>query len=335
MAPRRQARAAAGSAAGVAGLLAMALVAAALVIVATVAAGCDGLIGSAPDPVPEADGGAAPKADDDTTPYDPAPSTPPTPDDGSNSAPPPEPDSVTVNVGINRGIVADYPGDACGSVASLLVIDAVAPGGTSLGHQELDCRRGGYNGFTWYDRAPGTYVATVQLFEVDSYGTRAAVTPPRVVRGDLVAGQGAVLWADFTYRDIDTAFTGNLKWQVGWVSAAQPDVEQSCGDALPAVAQQRITVRDDAGAVVDGWARGPDGFVRTDGSAPGACSSFATSDALVVTGLRWGVYTVTVEGLDTAGQVAYCERRPLFAPIGDGVIFHLVATAGACPAEEM
>jgi hypothetical protein len=307
---------------------------AALLVAVIGAAGCDGVIGSASDQDPQADGGAGPKADDDTTHYDPPPSDQsPTTDGGSGTEAPPEPDSVAVNVGINRGIVAGYPGDACGSVASLLVIDAAAPGGTSLGHQELDCRRGGYNGFTWYGQAPGTYVATVQLFDVDAYGTRTVVTQPRIVRGDLVAGQGAVLWADFTYRDVAAPFTGNLKWQVGWASAAQPDVEQSCGDALPAVSQQRITVRDDAGAVVDGWARGPDGFVRTDGSSPGACSSFATSDALVVAGLRWGVYTVTVEGIDAAGQVAYCERRPLFAPIGDGVIFHMVATAGACPAE--
>jgi hypothetical protein len=304
-----------------------------LLLLASVAViGCDGLIGSAPEPE-QADGGAAPKADDDTTPYDPSPSQPPASDDGSSTEPPPAvPGSVTVNVGINRGVVPGYPGDACGSVARLLVIDALAPGGASLGRQELDCRAG-YNGFTWYDRSPGTYVATVQLFEVDASGARTAVTPARIARGDLVAGQGSVLWADYTYVDFGEAFTGNLKWQVVWVSASQPDVEQSCGDALPAVAQQRITLRDDAGVVVNGWARGPDGFVRTDGSAPGACSSFATSDAQVVTGLRWGVYTVTVEGLDAAGQVAYCERRALFAPSGDGMIFHVVATAGACPAE--
>ena len=326
MAPGRQAAAAASGAA----VRNLALIA--LALAALVAIGCDGIIGSSSDPTVEADGGAPSKADDDTTPYDPTPSSPSSVDGGVAEAPPPTPDSVTVNVGINRGIVPDYPGDACGSVARLLVIDAVAPGGASLGHQELDCRSG-YNGFTWYDREPGTYVATVQLFAVDDYGTRAAVTPPRIVRGDLVAGQGAVLWADYTYRDFDTSFTGNLKWQVGWLSAAQPDVEQSCGAALPAVAQERITVRDDTGAVVDGWARGPDGFVRTDGSAPGACNSFATSDALVVTGLRWGVYTVMVEGLDASGQVAYCEKRPLFAPSGDGMIFHVVATAGACSAE--
>jgi hypothetical protein len=303
----------------------------ALVALTLMAAACDGLIDSSPESTVQADGGG-PKADDDTQPYDPAPSTPSAADGGTASpAPPPVPDSVTVNVGINRGVVPDYPGDACGSVARLLVIDAVAPGGASLEHQELDCRSG-YNGFTWYDRGPGTYVATVQLFAVDEYGTRTAVTEPRTTRGDLVAGQGVVLWADFSYRDFGTSYTGNLKWQVGWVSAAQPDIEQSCGGALPAVAQQRITLRDDQGVVVDGWARGPDGFVRTDGSAPGACSSFSTSDAQVVSGLRWGVYTVTVEGLDASGQVAYCERRPLFAPSGDGMIFHLAATSGACPA---
>jgi hypothetical protein len=309
------------------------LVLAALLVAAIAAAGCEGLIGSAPDPAQD-DGGAAPKADDNTTPYDPPPSNTPTTDEPSGTYPPPaEPGSVTVNVGINRGIVPEYPGDACGSVAGILVIDAVAPGGGSLGKQELDCRRGGYNGFIWYDQSPGTYTATVQLFDVDEYGTRTAATPARVARGELREGQAVVIWADFTYLDFEVALTGNLKWQVGWVSDAQPDVEQSCGDALPAVAQQRITVRDDAGVLVDGWARGPDGFVPTDGSAPGACSSFATSDALVVTGLRWGVYTVTVEGLDAVGQVAYCERRPLFAPSGDGVIFHMVATAGACPAQ--
>jgi hypothetical protein len=97
------------------------------------------------------------------------------------------------------------------------------------------------------------------------------------------------------------------------------------------VAEQRVTVRDDAGAVVAGWARGPSGFVRTDGSDPGPCMDFGASDALVVTGLRWGVYTVTVEGLDSEGQVAYCERRPLFTPSGDsGMIFHVVAGAGPC-----
>jgi hypothetical protein len=294
--------------------------------------GCDGLIDST-SAEPQADGGPAPKADDDTTPYDPGPSDSPDNDGGPAPETPPAPGSVTVNVGINRGIVAGYPGDICGAVANLLVIDAVAPGGAGLGRQELDCRRGGYNGFTWYQQGPGTYVGTVQLFEVDSYGARTEVTQPRVVRGDLVAGQGLRLWADFTYQDINATYTGNLKWQVGWASSTQPDVEQSCDAVMPAVAQQRITVRNDSGAVVDGWARGPDGFVRTDGSSPGACSSFATSDALVVAGLPWGVYTVTVEGLDAAGQVAYCERRPLFAPIGDGLIFHLVATPGPCPAE--
>jgi hypothetical protein len=129
--------------------------------------GCDGLIGS-PEPEVQVDGGSGPKADDDTTPYDPSPSQPGTSDDGSSSEPPPAvPGSVTVNVGINRAVVPGYPGDACGSVARLLVIDAVAPGGAVLGHQELDCRAG-YNGFTWYDQAPGTYVGTGQLLNVDS-----------------------------------------------------------------------------------------------------------------------------------------------------------------------
>jgi hypothetical protein len=308
-----------------------AVFAASLLLGAFSAAGCNGLIGSTIDPVPEADGGVAP--DPDETPYNPQPSGQPAVSDEGSAQPPPAPNSVTINAGINRAIVSGYPGDTCGSVANLLVIDATAPGGKSLGHEELDCRAGGYNGFTWYSQTPGSYSGTVQLFEVDGSGARTAVTPPRSVRGTLTAGQGVVLWADFTYRDFDVAYTGNLKWQVGWATAAQPDVEQSCTGALPAVAQQRIVVRDDAGAVVDAWARGPNGFVRTNGSEPGACSSFATSDALVVTGLRWGIYTVTVEGLDASGQVAYCERRPLFAPSGDGMIFHMVATAGACPAE--
>lgn len=295
-------------------------------------AGCDGFIVSAIEPAPVLDGGTASKADDGS--YDPEPAAQqPITDNGGGDdpPPPPTPNSVTVNVGINRNIVPGYPGDACGSVASLLVIDAVAPSGAGLGHQELDCRAGGYNGFTWYGQPAGAYAATVQLFEVGDSGTRTPVTPPRVARGNLTSGQGVVLWADFTYREFEVSFTGNLKWQVGWVTAAQPTMEQSCTSAQPQVIQQRLTVRDDNGAVVDGWAKGPEGFVRTNGIEPGVCSSFATSDALVVSGLRWGVYTVTVEGLDAGGQVAYCERRALFTPSGDGLIFHMFATAGACP----
>jgi hypothetical protein len=265
------------------------------------------------------------------------PPTDPTPPTGSDSGvpapappPPPIPDSVTVNVGINRDIVPGYPGDACGGVANLLVIDAIAPGGDHLEHMELDCRGGGYNGWTYFDQPAGTYVATLQLFDVDAYGIRTAVTPARVGRGDLRSGGGLVIWVDFTYHDFLQPITGNLKWRVGWLGATEPGIEVGCEWAQPEVVTQRITVRDDQGRLVDGWAGGPAGFVRADGSATGPCSTYGPSDAQVVSALPWGVYEVTVEGLDASGGVAYCSRRDLFSPQGDGIIFHLTATKGPC-----
>jgi hypothetical protein len=272
----------------------------------------------------DADGGAPSPVGDDAGTTQPATEDPPDPPSGGPAPPStPTPNSLTVDVGINRNIVPGYPGDACGSVTRYLVIDGVGEDGVMLEHHELDCGREGYNGWTYYNLAAGRYNIAVQLFDEDATGARVAVTDPRTASGSVRTGQGTTVAIDFTYRDFAVEHTGNLKWQVTWAGA-------TCGAAQPPVTAQRLLLVDDRDGVIDYDSRGPGGFTPTDGSGPGPCNTYGASDSELVQEVRWGVYTVTIEGLDAAGQVAYCTRAQIFASRGEGIIFHLVAPPGDC-----
>jgi hypothetical protein len=236
------------------------------------------------------------------------------------------PNSVTVNIGINRSIVPDYPGDSCGSIARFLVIDAQGPAG-ALPHQQVDCQQGSI-GWTYFDMPAGYYTATLQLFDQNAAGDLVAVTPARTAAATLEADTGTLIWVDFTYRDFTTTYQGNLKWQVGWVNG---DTVHGCDDASPPVVGERLTVLDDQQRVLRAWTENPDaeGLV-TDGSATGTCRSYGPSDAEVLPSLTWGVYTVTIEGIAASGETAFCVRRQLFATKGEGIIYRLLATADGC-----
>jgi hypothetical protein len=246
--------------------------------------------------------------------------------DGGTLATPLTPNSVTVNVGINRGVVAGYPGDACGSISRFLVLDVTGPSG-ALQHVDLDCQQGG-NGWTYFSMPAGHYTATLQLFDEDAYGKRVAATPVRTASGELKAGQGALIWVDYTYADFATAYEGNLRWKVAWVSDG---AAHGCKDASPQVVAERLTVHDAAGQVVSARTVSPaGGWLVTDGSAAGACSDYGSSDAEMLPSVSWGVYTVKIEGLTGDGQAAYCVQRQLFSTKGDSIIYPLLAPAGGC-----
>ena len=248
--------------------------------------------------------------------------------DGGTLTQPPSltPNSVTVNVGINRAIVPDFPGDACGSITRFLVLDVQGPSG-ALQHVDLDCQLGA-NGWTYYGMGAGHYTATMQLFDEDASGKRVAATPLRTASGELKSGQGTLFWVDFTYRDFATDYQGNLKWKVAWVNNG---AAHGCKDAAPPVVSERLTVRNDQQQVVSARTVSPSGgSLVTDGSATGGCSDYGASDAEVLPFLAWGIYTVKVEGVSADGQVAYCIQRQLFSTKGDSIIFQLLAVAGGC-----
>ena len=249
--------------------------------------------------------------------------------EGQDSAPlstPLTPNSLTVNVGINRDIVPDYPGDACGSIARYLVMDVTGPSG-ALQHVDLDCQQGN-NGWTYFSVAAGHYTATMQLFDEDATGKRVAATPVRSASGDLVAGQGTLFFVDFTYHDFATAFQGDLRWKVAWVSDG---AAHGCKDAAPPVVTERLTIHNDQGQLVNARTVSPSGgSLVTDGSTTGLCSDYGTSDAEVLPFLDWGVYTVKIEGLNVNGTVSYCVQRQLFSTKGESIIYPVLAPAGAC-----
>jgi hypothetical protein len=250
--------------------------------------------------------------------------------DGGPQTQPPAltPNSVTVNVGINRTLVADYPGDACGSITRFLVLDVQGPGG-ALQHVDLDCQVGGQNGWTYYNLPAGHYTATMQLFDEDAGGKRVAATPVRAASGELTSGQGALIWVDFTYQDFAADYQGNLKWQVAWVNAN--GAAHGCNDATPPVAWQVVTVRDDQQRIVSARTVSPaGGSLTTDGNTGGPCCDYGASDAEVLPNLTWGVYTVKIEGYTADVKAAYCVQRPLFASKGESIIFPMLATPGGC-----
>ena len=245
---------------------------------------------------------------------------------------------LTANVGINRGIVPGYEGDACVSVAKTLVIEGSGPDGYQLEHQELDCAMG-YNGWPFDGIPGGHYVVTMQLFDKDM----VALTNPKDGEGDVVAGSTTnTIYVDFDFRDFAQSYTGNLKWQYDWSAAGPGDggvadggipdagVETGgvpCAQAAPPVNKVRITLYNEQGQVVtDQTNLG----TPTNGSQRVACHDFGASDAEVVSSLPWGIYELTVEGLDSGNSVAYCARRALFNTKGDGVIFHVTGQPGTC-----
>ena len=248
--------------------------------------------------------------------------------------------TLNANVGINRGVVPGYEGDACSSVAKHLVIEGSGPDGYVLEHRELDCAMG-YNGWPFYDVPGGHYVITMQLFTEDLGGNLVALTEPKDGEGDVVQGLSATIYVDFDFRDFNQSFTGNLKWQYDWSAAGPGDGGVAdggmpdggtqggvpCAAANPPVAKVRITLRNEQGQVVSDQTSLD---TPTNGSQRVDCHVFGSSDAEVVSGLPWGIYEMTLEGLDTGNQVNYCSRRPLFNTKGDGVIFHLTGQPGTC-----
>jgi hypothetical protein len=249
--------------------------------------------------------------------------------------------TLTANVGIDRGIVPEYEGgDACGSVARTLVIDGTDPNGAPLPHQEVDCTQG-YNGWPFYDVAPGTF--TLSMLLKDDAGN--AITPAKTGTGTVLAGSNTVVWVDFAYTDFSATYTGNLRWQTDWVNMVVPDgglgdagvtgPGVACAAALPPIAKVRLTLRNDQGLVVNDTASFKTGTATittpTNGSAKVDCHDYATSDAEVVKNLPWGVYSLRVEGYDAGGQLAFCAARDVFTPKGEGIIFHAHGAPGACP----
>jgi cysteine-rich repeat protein len=247
--------------------------------------------------------------------------------------------TLTANVGINRDIVPEYAGDACQSVAKLLVIEGTDPNGAALPHQEVDCTMG-YNGWPYYDVPPGTSTVAMQLW--DDQGN--AITPPRSTTVTVVAGSNTVAWVDFTYKDFSTQYTGNLRWQTDWVNLAVPDggvdwdagvtgTGVGCAEAQPPVTQMRVTLANDQGIAVHDTAT----FIQngqtytTNTGQKGDCHTYGTSDAEVVKNLPWGVYSLRVDGFDASNQATFCAIRNVFVTNGDGIIFHAHAAAEACP----
>jgi hypothetical protein len=236
-------------------------------------------------------------------------------------------------VGINRDIVPEYAGDACASVARYLLVDVIGPNGASLPHQDLDCTQG-QSGWLYNDVSPGEYRVTMQLLDE----ARQPLTEPKSSTASIIENTTAIVWVDFDHHDFSTGFSGNLKWQVKWGAGLDGGTSgldgTSCDDAIPAVGQMRVTLRDEAGAVVHAQATtrhdGELVTTPTDGVKV-ACHSYGTSDAEVVASLPWGIYDLTVEGFDQLDQLAFCARRPIFATNGEGIIFRAYAAAGACP----
>jgi len=249
--------------------------------------------------------------------------------------------TLNANVGINRGVVPGYEGDACSSVAKHLVIEGSGPDGYVLEHRELDCAMG-YNGWPFYDVPGGHYVITMQLFTTVAANNLVALTGPKDGEGDVVPGSTSTIYVDFDFRDFTTSYTGNLRWQYDWSAAGPGDGGVAdggitdagtltggvaCAEASPPVSRVRLTLRNDQGTVVsDTTSLGN----PTNGSQRVDCHVFGSSDAEVVSGLPWGIYELTLEGLDSGNSVAYCSRRALFATKGDGVIFHLTGQPGTC-----
>jgi cysteine-rich repeat protein len=245
--------------------------------------------------------------------------------------------TLNANIGINRNVVPGYEGDACSTLGKTLVIDGSSTDGYQLQHQELDCAMG-YNGWPFYDVPGGHYVITMALYDKDGN----ALTDPKDGEGDVVAGQSATIYVDFDYADFKTSFTGNLRWQYDWSAAGPGDGGVAdggipdagtltggvpCSQATPAVSKVRITLHNDQGQVVsDQTTFG----TPTNGSQRVACHDFGASDAEVVTSLPWGIYSITLEGLDTGNSTSFCAERALFVTKGDGVIFHLTGQAGTC-----
>jgi hypothetical protein len=181
----------------------------------------------------------------------------------------------------------------------------------------------------------------MQLFTEDLGGNLVAVTDPKDGEGDVVQGQSATIWVDFDFRDFKVSFTGNLKWQYAWLAGEAGDGGVAdggmpdggapagvvCANATPPVNKVRLTLRNEQAQIVsDTTSLG----TPTNGSQRVACHDFGSSDAEVVSGLPWGIYELTLEGLDTGNQVTYCARRALFNTKGDGIIFHLTGEPGTC-----
>ena len=248
---------------------------------------------------------------------------------------------LTANVGINRGVVPGYAGDACSALAKVLVIDGTGPDGYQLEHQELDCSMG-YNGWPFYDIPGGHYVITMQLFTEDTGGSLVALTSAKDGEVDVVAGSDRnEVYVDLDFRDFNQSFTGNLKWQYDWSTAPPNDagvadgglpdggtlVGVKCAEATPPVSQIRITLRNEQGQVVNELTSLG---TPTTGNQRKPCHDFGASDAEVVSALPWGIYEITLEGLEAANSVAFCARRALFNTKGDGVIFHVTGLPGTC-----
>jgi cysteine-rich repeat protein len=246
--------------------------------------------------------------------------------------------TLTANVGINRAIVSEYPGDACSAVAQTLVIDVVdAAGATS--HQDVDCTQG-HNGWPFYNLASGTATITMQL--KDASGN--VVTPARSASAVVVTGTSTTAYVDFTYKDVSTSFTGDLEWQTDWTSTAWPDggipdggvavgTGGSCADS--GITQVRMTLTNDQGQVVHAQSTlklgGQTYTTDLSGATKAACQDYGSSDAELVHNLPWGVYTIKVEGFDLSNALVGCAERALFTPPGYGYILHAHGLRGACP----
>lgn len=175
----------------------------------------------------------------------------------------------------------------------------------------------------------GTYVFEADILRDAGGGTTEVISQPHTLT--LTIPSGATLSplprVSVKTSDFVPVPTGTLYFTTLFGSA----VAGGCSSTSPPTSAQRITLRDSTGAVV---ADHTDTGLETDGAAMEPCRWPASAaDSQRIEALPSGRYTLTVEGLDTAGAVAFCRTSRVFVGAGSNNPTYaiVVPAAMACP----
>ncbi len=207
-------------------------------------------------------------------------------------------DDTNATLAVTWSIHGDTPCDALqpdGAVGASLLVD-----GLEVGLYSCDDLLG------QVPLIPGDHTVAMQL--VDASAIVLATTPAQ--DASLVGGLPTNLAFAFTLDTFDPPQTGELSFQISWVSAGQ-----TCSDASPMVADQSLWLRDSDGVTVDAmtWAGTT---VDNTAAAVDQCLD-ATEIQGLTTYIPAGDYTLDISGF-TSGGASCWDATSIDVTVGIG-----------------